>query len=553
LTGAQAYTGDSTKAEVRNTNPTGYFDTRYYQVDPNISDGGRSWYRITRKPAAEPAAGKTDIIWDQPADWKSGSVPTTTSLVNISNNQTVTVPTGTTAECLSLNLDGNATVTVEPGALLKLGDGDGVTGNGTVLIESDESGTGTFLVDPKVTGGNQPKAKVEMFTKARHTNRYYWQHFGIPARGDWNATTGQYDNPVVTTSINPMTTYIYRWVSVQSGGQDWVSITGWNELNRLFAGYNLTNMVADANGITYYFEGNLMGNEDAYLDFAHLGYNVMGNSYTAPIDLATLFSKLDADNIEGTVWIYDLEQDNHATITAFKVAHGMSSITAIAPMQGFIMKLTSGTPMQRLVSYKDAVWDHASNAGLPLMTPNRAQSDMTKADIVITSANSYDVVELYELDDFSDEFDNGADASKLEETGLNFYANTEAGSLSIVATDHLLGTNLSIRSSEDINYTMTFAGVSNMDYAILDTQTNAVIPIVEGNSYSFVMSTNTTMDNRFCIVPPQDTPTDIGHVEAADAVVQGIYSVSGRYMGAMSEWNLMPKGVYIVNGQKWVK
>jgi len=104
----------------------------------------------------------------------------------------------------------------------------------------------------------------------------------------------------------------------------------------------------------------------------------------------------------------------------------------------------------------------------------------------------------------------------------------------------------------DVDYTMSFSRVNGTQYAIRDLMTNVVTPMTEGNTYSFVAQPNSTIEGRFVIVPMQNMPTDVETVETTTAV-KGIYTIMGQYVGETSDWETLPKGVYVVDGVKVVK
>ena len=94
--------------------------------------------------------GKT-TDWFTTSNWQSGSVPTSTDNVSISNTTTMPVISGsTTAECNDLVVASGSTLTIEDdGKLTASGD---MTNNGTLTLESTISGTGSLIVNGTAAG-----------------------------------------------------------------------------------------------------------------------------------------------------------------------------------------------------------------------------------------------------------------------------------------------------------------------------------------------------------------------------------------------------------------
>jgi len=96
---------------------------------------------------------------------------------------------------------------------------------------------------------------------------------------------------------------------------------------------------------------------------------------------------------------------------------------------------------------------------------------------------------------------------------------------------------------------MTFSGIEG-ELAIRDNATGAIIAMEEGASYEFAAQPNSAIEGRFEIVGRNNAPTAIDDVEVK-ANVKGIYTIMGQYLG--ENFNILPAGVYVVNGVKIVK
>ena len=152
---------------------------------------------------------------------------------------------------------------------------------------------------------------------------------------------------------------------------------------------------------------------------------------------------------------------------------------------------------------------------------------------------------------YSDDFENGYDAMKyMNENAVNMFVTVNGEDLSAVATDAIEGKMLTIQTGKAVNYTLTIDAALGAEYAIRDNVTNQVIAIEEGATYEFAAQPNSTIAGRFEIVGRAQMPTAIENTEVK-ANVKGIYTIMGQYLG--EDFDILPAGVYVVNGVKIVK
>jgi hypothetical protein len=73
------------------------------------------------------------------------------------------------------------------------------------------------------------------------------------------------------------------------------------------------------------------------------------------------------------------------------------------------------------------------------------------------------------------------------------------------ATHSLVNTRVGVRTGEETAYTFTFANLRTQEpIALLDNETEQIIPITEGATYTFFATPNTMITNRFVIVADED-------------------------------------------------
>jgi hypothetical protein len=317
--------------------------------------------------------------------------------------------------------------------------------------------------------------------------------------------------------------------------------------------------------VTYTFKGNLVGNTDQPLNFQHEGFNYFGNSYTGYMHVKTMLQGLENGNIDGTayMWCNDPEEEDdyqtYVGVSLYKLINQENKLASwqkeVAPMQTFILRLRGADSADESVNYASAIWGNPRYGNSSSPAPRRALatiSEDTYMEIVVKAANGKGSrVDFTESANNSDAFESGYDVEKyMNEKTINLYATVNDVNLSSVVTDNLLGKTLSLKTNNEIAYTMSFKNVEGAEYAIRDNVTGQVYAIEEGASFGFAAQPNSTVENRFEIVSIHKVPTAVENTESA-AKAQGIYTMLGQYVG--EDFNALPAGIYVVDGVKIVK
>ena len=458
-----------------------------------------------------------------------------------------------------LDLNASSQVIVEPGAVVTVGTNGITSASGTdnLVLQANSEKQAAVLIDPDVIQNTQPLATVILSTKARQKSaspyNYIWEYFASPVVEitSSNKPTPNYSQAVhgLFPGESEFITGVYTW-----GGNDWALVNSWTSLVP-FKGYQLTNNSANG-GVEYTFKGNLLGNTDGEYAFTSNGYGYFGNSYSAPIVISNFLSALDNTVYERTVWLYDAGADTYVSVNPLAARLGSAkykdgtAIKEIRSLQAFILnkKADGGNAP---INYRDAIWNNPRINSLVNAAPARREAnDMQWMNIYVAANGNKEMVTLVEGADFSNEFDNGADAGKyINNNSMNLYAATNDGEQAIVATDNLENTLISFQAGNATEYTLFFEN-DNEDYMLRDNVTGQTIAIIEGAEYSFEQAANTTIPARFEVIAAPKTATAIENVEEA-AKATGIYTITGQYMGR--DFTKLPAGVYVVNGVKIVK
>ena len=510
------------------------------------------------------------IPWQKNTTWVSDVVPEDNTIVTIpvdavvavsqsetvkeavaeqifvSAGATLKVEEGTTLTVGEggVNIANGGQLVVEPGAIVTVGSAGLVTTEEEALvIEATEEDQGVFLLQPAVTENTQPKATVKLVAKAKQVgaNEFIWERFAIPTV-DGNATI--YGNEGLDTVH-----YYGVGTSLQEGlyewdGNNWAGVSSWKNLQP-FKGYQLTNNSMHGN-VVYTFEGNLVGNADMDYQFAESGFGFFGNSYTGDIDIMKFFESF-GPNMQKTIWIYDYYVDAFKAITETSYGsvyygkrnarHGL--ITDIRSMQAFLMNtFATGASVQN-VDYSSAIWGNPKYGLVPTPTPapaKRVAANEDKFTVYVAGAKQEDEVTFIRNNAYSAAFDNGADASKWMNNGINLYAVTEDGELASVASDEIVDMTIAFQSGNETEYTLGFDNLRGAQFELRDVLTGATIQMTEGATYAFSQEANTTVPARFQIIGAKKVPTGVENVAE----------------GANVQQKIMVNGVlYILRDNKW--
>jgi len=490
------------------------------------------------------------------------SDPTTVTVGTPTEDQTLVINNG-------LDVQGNSKVTVLAGSTLEIGEGGINTEKPVnIVIEADEKGAASLLLDPTITVNQTPNLTVRMTAKQiGRDNRgdYYWHRFALPLAA---GATWTKEGSLVGTDYP---TYVYAW---DYTANDWKNIAP-TEMEPL-QGYTLTLASEHIDGdaadgkldvlqdVVYTFTGNLIGNTDRALTFNEEGFNFFGNSYTGYMDAKTMLNGLESGNIDGTVYMWCNDPDDEAYqsyvgVSLYKLNKGRGLENwqkEVAPMQTFILRLRGADSAEESVNYAASIWGnprygHSTAAPAPRRRV-AAISEDTYMEIAVKAANGKgDRVDFTEAANNSDAFESGYDVEKyMNKNGVSLYVTIDGMNYSSVVTDNIEGKALSLKTNNEIAYTISFKNVEGTEYALRDNVTGKVIAIEEGTTYEFAAQPNSTVEGRFEIIGRNNAPTAIENTEVK-ANVKGIYTIMGQYLG--EDFEALPAGVYVVDGVKIVK
>ena len=538
------------------TDVTAYLSTVTGVITPVTDESGNTVYVINEKPNADPWI--TDIASATAASYVrlTGSYSATLAAdaqakyLVMQDNAKIIVPAGKKMTVGEVVMGQNTVIEVQAGGKLIITDAQGLVANyaSNIVLHASETEQAIFLFNPAVTSNRNPKATVEFISRSFvDGSNYAAQRFGIPTH---NALT----SIDAVDPADPTVKVRARFYNFDYANNTWNSLgyingTGSDpeldlaNLANPFEFYQMYNYRTTA-GTKVIMKGALVGNENPQLNIRGNFWNGFSNSFMAPIDGATLISEIP-NTVDKAFYLYDItsEQQTWESYTLINIEEQ----GGIRPMQPFLIRNTLAAADVE-VNYEAAVYNPAMGI-VPNPVSARRVADMTKAKLIVKGEGCIDRVTVAEDAEFSAEFDNGYDAVKYMNEGINMYVSADE-KMSIFATDNLNNTFVGIQVVNGGNYTIEFAKVQGEELFLIDHETGAQVAIVEGATYEF--TANGTNDYRFELVGAAKLPTAIENAEAVKSA-KGIYTITGQYVGEMNVWNTLPAGIYVVNGEKLVK
>ena len=447
--------------------------------------------------------------------------------MTIQNNVNIT----TEVKAYSVTVEGGVTVTIKPTGGLTVGAG-GISGvsETNLKLEASQEGatkgqTGFLRISPDYVG-EMPEATIELFSKG-----YYNKEAAVANSATWQCV----GSPIADEGVSAKTIYKKSWIYSWNEKEDeWQNHRSTLELEP-FTGY-LTTQYQYSAGTLLTYKGDILpvnaGVKTINLAKEGNGRNFLANSYTAPIDI-TKFEEGDFVNADMTIYILNTgskqnesdaaELGNDAPGKFFSVPVGNAEELEegdpllIAPMQGFCV-LASKADAQVRLNYSRLVWGvnyTGDRAPKPLrVAKQNTSSPVTgKVKISLKTDESGDCLYLLESENFRPEFENGYDAHKMSNVMsdmLEVFAIEGEDTLSVDATNSIVGTHIGVRTNDETAYTFVFSNLrGEQDLALLDMETGDETDIEEGNDYTFFIDgnqTNSVISERFMIIERSNAP-----------------------------------------------
>lgn len=564
------------------------------------NDGSENYNEVSETKTINPKIGTIQFDnnggnknWNNSANWQP--INTLNTQRNVEPSAVVNAEIAAEAKISSTNREEinnltfveNGKLTINATSGLKANAVNDATAENLILKSSDE-GNATFIYN-----SGTPSATVEMHSKAQYgttaTDGHHpeWQYMGV--------AVNKADENNCAKASNFSGAWLLKWDEAENvTGDPWsdeplaaeTAIKPW-------AGYSISQPTAK----TYSMKGALMNgnhmytltrtiNENATVQDPDCGFNLLANSYTAPIDITKLQTTDFSEKADACIVLFntgtyaDWESQTGKSgvapgqltvipIEAAKAIAGDGLPTTIASMQAFfVMARENGATFT--VDYQRAVAG-ATNHGNQMRAPE-AQDEFNVLKIMIKGENSRDQLFLLENENTSKAYDNGYEARKIFDAprGHQMYATCEYGYASIDCSKSFIGQAIGLKGdNEGEKLTISFGIDKIGDHESLflyDKATGEYVNIMAEEEYTFY-GIRGADDNRFCIVTNPDdrnqTPpfVVIGDELAFDKSQIGtdnaniyIYDTLGRLLmtdkvnpGENYRIPDMPEGIYLVS------
>lgn len=459
--------------------------------------------------------------------------------------QVVTVKEGKTLEVGSVILGDKAQIIVEAGATFIVSKKDGIYAPkaSNLILQTEAGKPSIFLFNPDVKTNAHPHATVQFkSTKSFRVNssNLQWERFGLPT---WKTIESiECNQPALVTNIQ---------IFGASGWENLGNLTGStfdnkSKLNKPFISCNLlaNTLSPTPAGAVYSFGGELTGNMDVNLN-VFTEWTPFANSYSAHMDVEAMLAGLSsAENVDATVYIGT--PTGNGKYSWDPVDEEWLEGQKLAPMEAFILHNRVGVAEESTINYNAMVWTPAT---APSPAPRRVLGVNHSAKLRIVVENEQGERDNIKLTENAANLHN---ADKYMNDNVNIYAHANDSKLSIVAAENIEDTYFGFSTVKGGKFTISFANVEGREFEFVDLQTNAVVKVQEGSTYTFEVADNTISDYRFKLIGIRNVPTAIDNL-GTDKNGAGIYTIMGQYVGEMNIWNTLPAGIYVVNGEKRVK
>ena len=455
----------------------------------------------------------------------TGSLFTSANNLTINNSAGVTLSSTASVSGTTLITPSTSRLIIPPATCLTTTSITSTTNPNQLLIQTSPTGTGGngslifFNTDPV-------QATVEMYSKAACTNKdtktgYKWQFFGIPL--------------LSMNSANPTLYGAYVRKMNEDIDPHWQQLTNESSLSA-FTGYEITQL----DPATYTFQGQLInGDHTINLTYTsgkqYAGQNLIGNPYTAAIDISKL---IYTGNVYNTVYIYNTgsyddwvkagngtkSDSTDKNITAGQytavpknLAGSASLPNQIPSMQAFLVKASTSTA-SLTIPYNSVVGTLVANS-----VPQRSKGMHTKSSsdkiwtvIDVKGSRFSDRMWIFTEPVCTHSFDNGWDGEKIIGSGLapQLYAMEADGDYQVNSVDDINNTYLGFQAGEDSLYTLTFTHQNLVlkygNVYLVDSVAQQTVDITsDSTKYTFLSLPTDTIVRRFKIITNPDITTNV--------------------------------------------
>jgi len=268
--------------------------------------------------------GGTSTLWNIPANWSSGIVPTNYNSAIIAANCYVNIPN---AVCNNLNIDNGIMLSIGSGQMLTV-NGEITEDNASALIRVESNGTGAANTGILMHGNNGVNGIIQRNVEGSGGGANIFQLVSVP----------------INTSITPLYSevFLYSYLArYDESANNWYQMNTPTD-NSIYTGRGYLTSEPTTNEETYSFNGRLNnGTVNMTVSYAGAGWNLVGNPFPSTIDWNSSLGWTKT-NIDNTVYVWDGTNNRYATYINGSATNGGSNL--IAPGQAFFVRANSAGP-----------------------------------------------------------------------------------------------------------------------------------------------------------------------------------------------------------------
>ena len=496
-------------------------------VDGEVITPADCWYTFDNNNGTGDHKWSTATNWSQ-SGMRCATPPGSYQAVRIKQPVNVDITTATAMEIRimdagKITIPKNGKLTV----LSTIRRSDGAMSSPTeeddIVIETAADSQGALIFN---NNRGDSHATVNLYSKGRKTgDGYQFQYIAMP---------------MGRVPVHPyfegsdIFTYAY------------MEATGWERRGYYtdlyaFEGIGITTKRATASNYT--LKGALTSTESQTLSMTYAnsiaadkGYNMFGNSWSAPIQISQLRVGNEDATIQKTVYIYVTGKDPGDPTTSgdkTEVAgkwlaipfdasgfEGWTGLKVIPAFQAFEIEATAATTLN--LDYGKMVRGGTTDMNAYLRAPKRRTGETHEGIelmvLHLTGGKVNNDLFMFEGEQFSDEFDNGWEATfkEDEEIPTQLYSPTTAGKMAVAALPTLEGAKVNFTTNEAGEYTFTFSGAES-GYYLNDLKEQKSALVKEGNAYVFTLEDGEAADRFYISRTPLGAPAIATGVDEIDA------------------------------------
>ena len=469
--------------------------------------------------------GSENNDWNNTANWSNTLTPNEYTNVTIPatlHNPTINNYVSAPAKTNNLTIMAGAVLTLQPGKCLTT-EGT-LTNSGTMLLQSDATGTASLITNSDVIGN---------YTIEKYITDSQWHLIG---------------SPMTSLTAEP---FYGDYVQYYAGGE-WVEVTNVDDPIYPLVGYSLWDV---AKHTTYTFNGTPNNGELSIpVTSAHSGWNLLANPYPSPVDWDLM------DDTYGAIYYWEPTAGNYVNWN-----NGVGSGNPILPaMQGFWINSASDV----MFTIDNEVRTHSNT---DVYYKKESKESDPKLELIAFNESRQDHFHFLFTEDATENFDLKYDAYKMltnvdDVPQLFSISNDKRYSIDRRPTCESINLGFSCMTSGE--FSIMLAEKQLIPKAILeDTKTGTFNDLTAG-AYSFAYLTDDNKDRfilHFGTVGIENMQTNVANIyayqkkitianlESNEEVLLSVYNTAGAEVlshtlnGALKHVisTTLPSGIYV--------